>query len=560
MKKYIVTFFLLFIFYVAWSQCDTLRYQKAIFQNVTVLNDVKYGTAEEWNIPYNDEDLYMDIYMPQGDTLSYRPLMIWAHPGGFLNGSKNVDDMVAFCDSFAKRGYVTASIDYRLGFNPTSESSAERAGYRAVQDMRAAVRFLKEHYQDYGIDTNYTFIGGSSAGALMVDQLVYLDQNEAPSSIGAGPGYPALGCLDCTGNNYQHAMDITAYVSLWGALEDSTWIQADETTPGLLIHGTADGTVPFAIGHPFGVPTMPETQGSRCISNQLSSLGIPHETYFVPGEDHEFYGADNGTFNNPPNAYWDTVFQLIETHFYNELPQDTFSIQGEAVVCANDTVTFTVPSAENLCWSVSNGTIISYQNNSVQMVFTQPGNVTIQARQYSKIMAYNGTTTKIITVVAPPTVNFQTAIQDLTVQFTPIPTGFVNYVWDFGDGESAGNMYPTHVYSSPGSYSVVLHVKDQNGCSARHQETVKVQTTGVGKEYQLTYRVFPNPSSDQVTIISSVPLQHILLYTSNGKLVKKIHFNGKNYTFTTKNLPKNAYLLKTIDQNGHTKENTLLLH
>src|SRR5699024_5631758 len=113
-----------------------------------------------------------------------------------------------------------------------------------------------------------------------------LDQDEMYSSINAGLGYPALGCLDCTGNDYNHNMDITGYVSLWGAIGDSTWIQADETTPGLLVHGTSDGTVPFGIGHPFGVPTMPKTQGSRPIHNQLNHLGIPHEYYFVEGEGH----------------------------------------------------------------------------------------------------------------------------------------------------------------------------------------------------------------------------------------------------------------------------------
>lgn len=70
--------------------------------------------------------------------------MIWAHPGGFLVGDKQADDMIALCDTFARRGYVTASIMYRLGFNPFDGQSAERAAYRANQDGRAAIRYRRK--------------------------------------------------------------------------------------------------------------------------------------------------------------------------------------------------------------------------------------------------------------------------------------------------------------------------------------------------------------------------------------------------------------------------------
>jgi acetyl esterase/lipase len=129
---------------VAYGQCDTNRYKTPIFNAVFKHADILYGEGQVWNIPYNNTDLKMDIYEPIGDTLLQRPLMLWVHPGGFLLGDKGVDDMVALCDSFAKRGYVTASIGYRLGFNPASAESAERAVYRGTQDIRAAIRYFKE--------------------------------------------------------------------------------------------------------------------------------------------------------------------------------------------------------------------------------------------------------------------------------------------------------------------------------------------------------------------------------------------------------------------------------
>ena len=104
------------------------RYRERVFTSSTVQQNVLYGTAPQWIFPYWGEDLFMDIYTPSGDIHTKRPLIIMAHAGGFLNGAKNVDNMVAICDSFARKGYVTASIAYRKGFNPAGTGSAERAG------------------------------------------------------------------------------------------------------------------------------------------------------------------------------------------------------------------------------------------------------------------------------------------------------------------------------------------------------------------------------------------------------------------------------------------------
>src|SRR5690606_32194787 len=117
---------------------------------------------------------------------------------------------LAFCDSFAHKGYVTATIDYRIGMAASISSifgiptgiklenkNTYRAVYRAVQDSRAAVRFLKYSAQDFGIDTSKVFLVGSSAGAIAVLQHLYWDKNTelSPDVFGA----PSLGELDAVG-------------------------------------------------------------------------------------------------------------------------------------------------------------------------------------------------------------------------------------------------------------------------------------------------------------------------------------------------------------------------
>ena len=46
----------------------------------------------------------MDVYTPDGDTYTERPLIIFAHGGSFYAGDKNNPTMVSLCESFAKRG------------------------------------------------------------------------------------------------------------------------------------------------------------------------------------------------------------------------------------------------------------------------------------------------------------------------------------------------------------------------------------------------------------------------------------------------------------------------
>ena len=138
---------------------QNVRYLDEVFENVQKTEDVVYGNAPdlpfiflfEWNT--NDIDLDMDIYEPEGDTLSNRPVIIFVHTGSFFSGHNELDDVVDLATSAAKRGYVAVSINYRLGLNALSTYSAERALYRAVQDGGAAIRYLREYSEEFGINT-----------------------------------------------------------------------------------------------------------------------------------------------------------------------------------------------------------------------------------------------------------------------------------------------------------------------------------------------------------------------------------------------------------------------
>ncbi len=305
---------LLILLFPLFTMAQPCRYQIRMFSGFTKTANVQYATAPAINAPYlvesftSNQNLVVDIFQPNSDTAQKRALIIFAHSGGFLNGSKNNEDMQALCDSFAHRGYVTASMQYRLGFNPLSSNASERAVWRGIQDASAAVRFFKQNAGLYKIDTTKIFLWGSSAGAFMAMGLPFVDDTERPASTYSGSFRPNLGCKDCSGNVFTHTSSIAGTISCWGATGDTAWIKNNNNTPVLLFHGSGDATVPFAEGYPFGLPTIAYVRGSQQINEQLNRTSIYHEYYPEIGLGHEYWGTSNGTFIPAgPTVYWNDI-------------------------------------------------------------------------------------------------------------------------------------------------------------------------------------------------------------------------------------------------------------
>ena len=100
-KKYIFSLFLVFLF------CQDTRYIDEIFDEVQITENIVYGNAPDLPILFlfelntYDIDLHMDIYEPLGDTVTNRPVIIFAHSGSFFTGSKEAQDMVELCKEIA---------------------------------------------------------------------------------------------------------------------------------------------------------------------------------------------------------------------------------------------------------------------------------------------------------------------------------------------------------------------------------------------------------------------------------------------------------------------------
>ena len=220
----------------AFTFCNGMRYDKEVFSGVQVTSNIVYG----WNTNFSGglDSLRMDIYQPAGDTLAQRPLIVWVHGGSFVGGTKADVDVVALSNAFAKRGYVCASIDYRLGVSfPPTTTGTQQAVFRAVHDLKAAIRFFRKDAataDNYRIDPNMIFAGGSSAGAFTALHLAYLDEpSEVPPSIDT----VLMGGMEGNSGNPGYSSGVNAIVNLCGALGDAT-VGVGEGLSGLLVeHG-----------------------------------------------------------------------------------------------------------------------------------------------------------------------------------------------------------------------------------------------------------------------------------------------------------------------------------
>ena len=459
--------------WLAQSQCFPKQYIDPLY-GVSQNAAIQYGAADPYDIlglPIN-QNLFLDLYTPVGDTLSHRPTIVFAFGGGFVIGSRNQPDLPRLKDYYVPRGYNLATIDYRLGFNVTSGGSGLRAVYRGVQDMRAALRFLAENCDQYAIDTNHIILMGSSAGSFIGLHHAYMDENERPPETFGIPGENQdLGCADCSGNNAYNNQYVRpmAVINRWGAMGDTTWIEPTvrDSIPLISFHGTNDNVVPFGTGYPFSIPLFPPVYGSSVIHERLENLGVHNEFIPLQGAGHE---------PELLQPRWDdTIFKYTTPFLYDMLKPDAPEIIGAETACQGDTVEYPISYdlSTELCVDVSEGILLSQDSNSIQVRWSDTastGEITLAAR--NDLLAYDSTTLSVSLGPLPQGGGITYTSDDgLFLFFSNIQDSVSQSAWNFGDGDSCGCINPAHQYQDTGRYEVNLTLTN-NYCSIQYDSMI----------------------------------------------------------------------------------------
>ncbi|MDC0462546.1 alpha/beta hydrolase [Flavobacteriaceae bacterium] len=241
------------------------------------LINVRYSEAKDYK--GNLQDLKMDIYYPNTeiDLLNKRPFVLLIHGGGFTGGTRK--RMTYHSKELSKRGFVVATISYRLGFDNEDFNGVQKAAYRAQQDANTALRYIASQKEKLKIDPSWIFIGGSSAGAITSLSTSYASQEEWNLMV---PQFESeMGPLESTNNSLNKIFTIRGIYNFMGAIPPVVFSSGD-LIPTISFHGDLDTRVPIGKNVMTGF-------GSRPIHEILTEAGICNDLTIVPNGGHNIY-------------------------------------------------------------------------------------------------------------------------------------------------------------------------------------------------------------------------------------------------------------------------------
>lgn len=269
-----------------FNGCDGQRYVSDIFAATDTTFDVTYGSGITANGV--ERELMMDIYQPIGDQLEDRPLVILAFGGSFISGARQ--DIDWLCEAYARKGYVAATVDYRIYDGPLfpipDSTVFQAAVINAFSDIKASIRYMRSTVDDgnpYRIDPDHIIIGGISAGAIACAHVAVLDSlDNIPSNL-QDIIADAGGFEGNSGDNLEYSSEVTAYINYSGGLNQAEWIDSDDP-PFYSTHDEFDPTVPYGEGFAsvFGIPIV-SIDGSARMQIVADSVGVTNGLHTIEG-------------------------------------------------------------------------------------------------------------------------------------------------------------------------------------------------------------------------------------------------------------------------------------
>lgn len=247
--------------------------------DIEVQRDVVFGSG-------GGRDLKMHLVLPKENAKEPAPAVVWIHGGGWMGGNK--DGGVRQCVPLVRRGFVGATIEYRL--------TGEAPFPAQIEDCKCAIRFLREHAKRYNIDPNRIAVAGSSAGGHLaalvgtsgdVKELEgsggWSNQSSTVQAVIDLYGPTDFKLFVTTPGYESHNKDGSPESRLLGGGEvltkpdgiqrvnPITYIDENDP-PFLIIHGSRDGTVP--------------SNQSTALHEALQKAGVSSKLHVIDGAGH----------------------------------------------------------------------------------------------------------------------------------------------------------------------------------------------------------------------------------------------------------------------------------
>ena len=312
-------------------------------QPVAVSDDSMVHRELSYAIAVGFRRLSMDIWLPRKAAASAVPLVVWIHGGAFQLGDRRELPPTFAPDSVFRllnqADIACATVDYR--------HSLEAPFPAQLHDIKAAVRYLRQHAGDLGIDPERIGAWGESAGGHLAALLGLTGTREdLEGGLGVqGQSSSVSAVVDFYGvSSLNHMPPMTAANDLMGpallaavpegtsvhpetmlvggstdplvlaAASPSNYVTPDAAT-FLLVHGDSDSLVPLS--------------QSELLADLLSQAGVRHELIIVPGADHCFFFAEDqldGILGTSVD-YFRREFGMAESPMPGKTPPPPESVQ-----------------------------------------------------------------------------------------------------------------------------------------------------------------------------------------------------------------------------------------
>lgn len=240
-------------------------------------------------------DLLLDLYLPESGTRPM-PVVVWIYGGAWRAGSKD-DGQTRGALWLLQHGYAVAAFNYRL--------SQEAKFPAQIQDAKAAVRWLRRHGPEFGLDGERMAAWGASAGAHLaallgvsagVEELEgQLEEGEAPARVRAvvdffGPtDFLQMDAHALPGGMKHDPAESPESQLIGGPIQENR----EKVARANPVTYVSSGDAPFLILHGERDPLVPVHQ-SELLFEALRKAGVPVVFHKIAGAGHggpEFQSA-----------------------------------------------------------------------------------------------------------------------------------------------------------------------------------------------------------------------------------------------------------------------------
>lgn len=244
---------------------DLINREPEIPANIREIKDIEYKTV-------GGKSLQLDLYVPE-DIQKPAPLLVFIHGGAWKGGKRS--DYLVYLAAFAQKGYLTATVSYRLLKDGPYPACAE--------DITDAVNWFFKNGEAYGYDPDRIALVGGSAGAHLALLAAYGWEKQTASDSLMLPEkmhhikavVDIYGPVDLTTPYAQTQPLVTNFIAhsyqerpeLYREASPVQYLDKNDP-PTLILHGTSDDLVPVS--------------QSDTLKAKLDRLGVPNVYCRVP--------------------------------------------------------------------------------------------------------------------------------------------------------------------------------------------------------------------------------------------------------------------------------------